>query len=429
MADPQGVSGAPPSGEKPAQPTPARERAATYRAFDAEEGPSDAEVEDVLVDFLDSPTGKPEPKREKGKFASRKAAAAVSASEEDDPEEDDEETPAGPERGALEADDDEAEEKPAKGKKPAASEDDEDDEAEEEDDAGDDATPGEGEDDADEEIKSTEQLAKVFGVDEAELLQSLSVKVGDRELSLHDVIEGVRNGPRALALARDAEKIRDELTAERQKFVARKEATLGSLLPLKKELEAILGSMDEAEIEKLRESDPEGYRDAKLRLYERRQLHEKLNNELKAEYQRQEDERGERHKRYLADQDKALQARLGTAWSDPKVRESEAKITWEYLTTEIGYDPREIDAIEDHRVILLARAAALAHHQRTKVRAAAAKAKRGLRVPTSLKRTGRSAEASAEPGSKNGTRIRELGRRLSRTGSDRDADRLFEELV
>src|SRR3546814_376480 len=124
----------------------------------------------------------------------------------------------------------------------------------------------------------------------------------------------------------------------------------------------VLGSLqaqlvgDQAELAKLAQSDPAQWV-AKNAEFQQRY----------ADYQRAVQERQSLAGRMTADQDakqsewvkaerEALKAKL-PEWSDPKVAEPEQKMIAEYLLAQ-GYAQEEVQMLQDHRALLIARDAA-----------------------------------------------------------------------
>ena len=154
----------------------------------------------------------------------------------------------------------------------------------------------------------------------------------------------------AAELTRQVEAERQQLRQERETRVTQLEALAGILH------QELLG--DQAQLKSLLEAgDTRGYLLVKESIEQKQTLIQQALQQRQAVYQQSEAESQAEYQRYVGEQKKLLAEKL-PEWKDAKVRDTEQRAIAEYLHN-AGYQPDEMEALSDHRAMLIVRDAML----------------------------------------------------------------------
>lgn len=150
----------------------------------------------------------------------------------------------------------------------------------------------------------------------------------------------------AAELTRQVEQERQQLRQERETRVTQLDAMAHVLHTELMSDQAMLQSLLDA-------NDIRGYLSVKQSIEHKQQLIQNAIQQRTAVSEQQEAESRAEYDRYVKEQQKLLQDKL-PEWRDPKVRDTEHRAIAEYLQT-IGYQPDEMEALSDHRAMLIVR--------------------------------------------------------------------------
>ena len=276
----------------------------------------------------------------------------------------------------------------------------------------------------DDSIHTITDLAKMFEVEEKELLEHLEVDLGEgKSASLSQVVDTYKNAPE---LTQGLEEMRRDRAAFQVEAAQLRERTDNSIRDLAQNAQALLDVTTEdfkdVNWKQLEVEDPQAYLILKDKQKERTQLITNAIEKLKGE-------EAKRAADFHANSAKTRESEVASLhkkmpdWSDPEKAQAAMTETQQFLASS-DFTVDEINGISDHRHLLVAWQAA----QWVKLQKNAPKklAKlRGLPKPKSVLRSGARREASGDARKQ----AQKNFDRLKKTGSERDAARLMEELL
>jgi hypothetical protein len=274
------------------------------------------------------------------------------------------------------------------------------------------------------EIQTLSDLAKMFEVEETEMLDQLQVDDGrGNTVNLSDVLTSYRQAPEAV---QRYEEMKAQQIAFQAEAAALRERTDNSMRDLAVNAQALLDITTEdfkdINWKALEVEDPQQYLILKNKQSERGAVIQGAINKLKAaEQQRITDLQASGGKDRQTEV--AALHRQMPAWSDPAVAQVAMADTQQFLAAS-AFSPEEINAISDHRYLLVAWKASQFDKLQKNAPKKLAKLK-SLPKPKNVLRAGARREASGDTrkqAQKNFDRLKE-------TGDERDAARLFEELL
>ncbi len=276
-------------------------------------------------------------------------------------------------------------------------------------------------DDDAEAVESIGDLARVLGVDVAELY---NVKVpvttpdGERaEVSLSEWKDAYQSSTRAQKLASELESKRAAMEAAQSQAQARIQEQLtqtGALLNAAER--QLLSDYQSVDWNELKAVDPGEWAARRQDFLERRNAIETAKAEALAEVKRMQDEQSsqlaEKRKEVLTKEAAALVAAVPEWRDETKARAEQAQLV-EYLVSK-GFDPADVGSVADHRVVVLARKAMLFDKMQSDGGAAKKKlvkvAKRTIKPGAADSKAHQAQEREAQ-----------LKARLAKTGREEDA--------
>lgn len=153
----------------------------------------------------------------------------------------------------------------------------------------------------------------------------------------------------AAELTRAAEQELQQLRQERETRVNQLDALANvlyqELVVDQRQLQALLDS-----------GDTRGYLNVKEGIEQKQRLIGQAMEQRQLHAQQAEAESKQDYQRYLAEEQRKLSEKL-PEWRDPKVREADTRAIADYLM-QMGYETEELDALSDHRAMLIVRDAA-----------------------------------------------------------------------
>jgi len=307
---------------------------------------------------------------------------------------------------------------------PAAEEGDEAPEGDEQDAEGDEDA---GEDDGEKQagvIETVDDLAKTLGVETADLLAQVSVKGPDGKLvPLADVVSAFEKAPDAVRISTEVQAKQAALEADRGKLMAEYDKRLGHVQMLAQQLMGQLRNEPKIDWDQLKEDDPVEWLRQRQLLADKNDAIKASMAEMEQEHQRRQAEEAKLREEFRAGESAKLAA-LMPEWKKPEVAEAAAKEMSAWLTA-AGFKPEELGGgfLDDSRVVLAVWKAAQYDKLHGKGKAKLELAK-GRELPRVLKPTARKEVLPAAVQKRVALR-----RRLARTGSERDAAALIEEML
>lgn len=278
-------------------------------------------------------------------------------------------------------------------------------------------------------VETLSDLAKAWEMEEAELLSELKLETsaGD-QIPLTDVIRAYEtrgDDPESKAF-------REKVEADRQ---GEKEASEQHLLSLRQATDQLLTQMEsekrltDEEWKTLEQEDPVEFSRLKIKENERANAVTRSLQEIeKGEAKRQHENQELRDKIY-AEELASLQAKSGKQglpdWNNKEDGKAAMDLIESQMTDEIiGFSQEEIQAVEDHRFMMVAWYAAKYLETQKQSQKKLSRV-RDSKLPKFSK-----ASARRDP-SKDGAKKQRtaLQKRLTQTGDERDAARLIEELL
>jgi hypothetical protein len=250
-----------------------------------------------------------------------------------------------------------------------------------------------------------------------------TIEVDGKQVTLtkEQIAEAYKNGLRqsdytqkTMALAEQ----RKAAEAEAQKAFEERQTYATSLQKMAAQLEGAIQQQEKIDWNALLDSDPVEFLKQK-HLYDQRQVAlQKNQQEMTVLSRRAQAEQTQAHQSHLRTQQDELLAKL-PEWKDESKAKSERESLKTYLQ-EQGYEPKDIDAISDHKAVILSRKAMLYDQMMAKASAAAKKVQN---LPTKVERPGVSTERNPLDG-----RMKAM-KRLEGSGSVEDAAALFSSLL
>jgi hypothetical protein len=278
--------------------------------------------------------------------------------------------------------------------------------------------------DEEDSVRTMSDLAKMFEVEEEELLNHLEIDSGDgSSVKLGTVISTYKNAPEAVRRW-------DELQNQQSAFVAEsaqmRERTDVAVRDLASTAQALLDITEEdfkdVNWKELEVEDPQSYLILKNKQAERGALVRNAIDKLRATEQMRLAEMNANTTKTRQAEMSSLHRKMPT-WKDTEVASEAMRDTQEYLTAN-DFTPDEINSISDHRHLLTAWKAA--QYDKLKKNAPKKIAKlRGLPKPKGVLRSGARRDSSGDAkkaAAKNFERLRQ-------TGDERDAAKLLEEFL
>lgn len=215
-------------------------------------------------------------------------------------------------------------------------------------------------------FSSIDELADLVGMDVNEMLSQVKISTvvdGEPgEITLADLRKGhqlessfTRKNQAFIEQQKAFEKEAEEQRAQIADHFAKSTAVLNAA---QQELYSEFNGID---WNALQTSNPAEWNMKRQQFGERQarlnQLMKQTTTQLQEATKQQEQADQEAQARHLEDQHNALMAKVPAWKKDENRRAREGKAIAEYLVTEIGFTPDEIDNLSDHRLILLGRAA------------------------------------------------------------------------
>jgi hypothetical protein len=273
------------------------------------------------------------------------------------------------------------------------------------------------------EINTVSDLAKMFEVDETELLDHLQIDTDAGQVPLSKVISTFKNAPAAVQQWETLKKRELEIEAESTQMRAKTDEQLRTLAAHTQ----LLLNMTEEEFKdvdwkRLEVEDPSHYLILRDRKRERQQTIANSIDQMKGVEQGRSQEYQEAATRGRAAEIASLHEQK-PEWKEPEVAKAAMADTNSYLL-EIGYTQEVINNILDHRQIIVAYEAA----QYRKLKKQAPKKLQTLRDLPKPKGVLRASARRDTASSAQKTAQKNFDR-LKQTGSEEDAARIFEELL
>lgn len=216
----------------------------------------------------------------------------------------------------------------------------------------------------------------------------ITIMVDGKPVSLTkaELADHYKNGLRQADYTRktmEAAETRKAADAEIQKAQQERAAYAQNLTKMAAQLEGAIQQQATIEWEKLLESDPVEYL-KQQHLYQQRQAALYQNQQQQqALAQQAQAEQAEQFRNHLTTQQQELLAKL-PEWKDETKAKAEREAIKAHLI-ERGYTAKEVDGINDHKAVLLAREAMLYRQMMSKAQAAA---KKVSNLPTKVERPG-----------------------------------------
>jgi len=274
------------------------------------------------------------------------------------------------------------------------------------------------------EVHTLSDLARLFEVEEAELLEHLSVDSENGEsVPLGKVIEAYKKAPQ---VTREYEAFKQKEAEITRQSAELRSKTDDAIRELAVHTQALLDMTQEefkdVNWSQLKAEDPSQYVYLKERQRERGDIIQRSIEKMKA-IENERIETFQKERQANRSQEVARLHQKMPDWTKPDVANAAMQETAAFLS-EAGFSQEEINSIEDHRYLLVAYEAA----QYRKIKNQAPKKLdklRGLPKPKAVLRSSARRD-SATDAQRNTQKKMD---RLRQTGDERDAARLFEELL
>jgi hypothetical protein len=274
----------------------------------------------------------------------------------------------------------------------------------------------------DEEVRTMSDLARMFEVDETELLNHLEVEGADgTPVPLAKVIDSFRTSPAAeltlneliaqkAAVAQEAANLRAK-TDEQVKELAMQAQVL---------LDMTSAEFNGVNWKQLELEDPQQYLLMKNKQAEHGQVIQRAIDKMRGIEGERSEEAKQNYAVVRANEIKSLHAKK-PEWANPTVASEAMADTNAYLT-EMGLTPQEINGLTDHRQLLIAWEAAQYRKLKNQTPKKMAKL-RNLPKPKGVLRSSARRDTSVDSKKQSQKKLD----RLKQTGDEVDAARLFEE--
>lgn len=247
----------------------------------------------------------------------------------------------------------------------------------------------------------------------------ITVEVDGKQVTLtkEQVAEAYKNGLRQSDYTQKTMAVAEQrkaAEAETQKARAERDAYVQNLQKMTAQLEGAIEQQDKIDWNALLESDPVEFMRQKHLRDTRQAALQKVHQESAEIQKRVQAEQAEAFRTHLQQQQEQLLAKL-PEWKNEAKAKSEREALKSYLQ-EQGYDAKDVDAISDHKAVILGRKAMLYDQMMAKASAAAKKIQN---APTKVVQPGSTTETNPMDG-----RTRAM-QRLAKTGSVDDAAAVF----
>lgn len=274
-------------------------------------------------------------------------------------------------------------------------------------------------------IHTSDQLAAVFdGVDDADdLFQSITHTVGDRSFTLAEAIDGFIKQPNAEEWETRRSELEVEFTHKAQNLNVTHEAAMKQMASVTTSLRSMLDQdSSPGDMDALLSSDPVAYQAQQLKNQSRKLALANAESETKRLEDTATRERQATVQSFQAEQTRLLQAKF-PEWFDP-IQGPQVKLKLEAYARTKGFTDSDMSNIEDHRMFLVLKDAALGAELRSKG-AQAIKEARDKKLPAP---SSKQAARGEIPGKgEKGIQSRAASmQRLQQSGSLEDAAAVFE---
>jgi hypothetical protein len=277
----------------------------------------------------------------------------------------------------------------------------------------------------DDAINTISDLAKMFDVEETEMLDQITIDTGNgTSVPLSKVISTYKNAPDAIHRWEELQGAQNNFQAEAEQMRQRTDVAVRDLAHHAQALlDITTEEFKDVNWKALEVEDPQRYLILKNKQAERGAAISGAIEKLKGVEQQRQAEVNANSAQNRQGEMAALSRKM-PAWSDQEVANAAMSDTQNYLATTEGFSADEINAISDHRQLIVAWKAS----QYDKLKKQAPKklqSLKGLPKPKNVLRSGARREASGDANKKAQANFD----RLVKTGDERDAARLFEELM
>lgn len=271
------------------------------------------------------------------------------------------------------------------------------------------------------EAGSTEDKPEQQAEAPAEEAQKVTIQVDGKtvELTPEQIAEAYKSGLRQADYTRktmEAAEQRKAAEAESRKASEERTKAMSALQQAQAVLQAQLQEQSQIDWQQLLKTDPVAYLEQDRIARERHAKLQQIAQEQQQLHQQHQAEQAKHMRTHLMAQRDELLAKL-PEWKDEGKAKAEKAQLREYLVSQ-GFDDKALDSISDHRAVLLSRKAMLYDQMMAKAQAAAKKVQT---LPQKVERPG-GGETQATDG-----RTAAM-KQLQRSGSLRDAARVFEKL-
>jgi hypothetical protein len=283
----------------------------------------------------------------------------------------------------------------------------------------------EGEEEQDDAINNLSDLAKMFDIGEKEMLDQLQVDPGDgNPISLSKMIDTYKNAPESARRWEELQGAQNNFQVEAQQMRERTDVAVRDLAHHAQALlDVTTEEFKDVNWKALEMEDAQQYLILKNKQAERGAMISSAIEKLKSVEQQRLAEVNAVTAGNRQGEMQALHRKM-PAWSDKEVATAAMSDTQAYLSQTEGFSAEEINAISDHRQLLVAWKAS--QYDKLKKQAPKKLQKlKGLPKPKNVLRSGARREASGDAQKQ----AQKNFDRLKKTGDERDAARLFEELL
>ena len=250
-----------------------------------------------------------------------------------------------------------------------------------------------------------------------------TIEVDGKQVSLTkaEIAEAYKNGLRQSDYTQKTMAVAEQrkaAEAETQKALQERQTYAANLQKMAAQLEGAIEQQAQIDWNALLESDPVEYLKQQHLFSQRQAALQKNQQEAASLQERTQAEQNQAKANYLRTQQEELLVKLPEWRNDVKAK-SERDALKTYLKNE-GYDDEAINAISDHKAVILSRKAMLYDQMMTKAKAAAQKV---ATLPQRVERPGTTTERNPMDG-----RTRAM-QRLAKSGSVEDAAAVFSSLL
>lgn len=269
------------------------------------------------------------------------------------------------------------------------------------------------------EIETLAQLAEALEMPHDDFLK-MNVQVGEDSIPLADVIQGYAKGPEAGRISDEASQARARYE---QGFEAQQQAFAQTADQMQRQIETLAVTLTQREKaidwNALREQDPSQYLIQKQELDEQKQEVGVAVDQLRVHREQAQAQINQAQQQFASSEYTNLLVKKPT-WRDETTSKTAQKQIADYLIS-MDFAPEELDGLVDHRVILVA-------HEASEYRRLVAKAGKTRTAIKSARRT-LSPAARVTRDSAQVERFKKASARLRKSGDDRDAAAVIEEMI